>query len=70
MRQIIGSLNRNPRQRSTAYGSISQEREEAGLQAGELTEIINTPAKKYERKTPASSLVKNDLIEALNVSGG
>ena len=70
MREIIRSLNRNPRQRATAYGDVSNEREKAGLNAGELTEIINTPAKKYERKRPSASLVRNDLIDAVNVSGG
>jgi FO synthase len=70
MRQIVRSLNRNPRQRSTAYGTISQERERAGLNAGELTDIVNTPAKKYERKRPSQSLIKNDLINAVNISGG
>ena len=68
MRQIIRQLNRNPRQRSTAYGKVSQERERAGLSAGELTEIINTPARKYERKTPAASLIRNDAIEVVNLS--
>ncbi len=67
MRRIIRTLNRNPRQRSTSYGSVSREREHAGLAAGELTDIINTPAKKYERKRPASSLVKNDVIDAVNL---
>ena len=70
MREIIRTMNRNPRQRSTAYGAVNKEREQAGLAAGELTEIINTPAKKYERKRPSSSLIKNDLINAVNVSGG
>lgn len=70
MRQIIRSLNRNPRQRSTAYGEITAERERAGLGAGELTDIINTPAKKYERKRPSAALIKNDLIEATNLTGG
>lgn len=70
MRQIVRSLNRNPRQRSTTYGEISTERERAGLAAGELTDIINTPARKYERKRPSSALVKNELIDAVNVHGG
>ena len=70
MRQIVRSLNRNPRQRATAYGAINQERERAGLNAGELTDIVNTPAKKYERKRPSQSLIKNDLINAVNISGG
>ncbi len=70
MRRIIGSLNRNPRQRSTIYRDVSREREQAGLQAGALTDIINTPARKYERKRPSASLVRNDLIDTVNVSGG
>jgi len=70
MRKIIRTLNRNPRQRATAYGEVSQEREKAGLNAGELLDIINTPATKYERKRPSASLVRNDLIDAVDVSGG
>ena len=70
MRRIIRTLNRNPRQRATAYGAVSQEREQAGLHAGELLEIINTPARKYERKRPSASLIRNDLIDAVDVSGG
>ncbi|MEM9623953.1 MAG: 5-amino-6-(D-ribitylamino)uracil--L-tyrosine 4-hydroxyphenyl transferase CofH, partial [Pseudomonadota bacterium] len=70
MRRIIRTLNRNPRQRNTVYGEITSEREQAGLAAGELTEIINTPARKYERKRPSATLVRNDLIETVNLSGG
>ena len=69
MRRIIRTLNRNPRQRSTAYGSVTAERERAGLNAGELEEIINTPARKYERKRPSSTLIKNDLIAAVEITG-
>ena len=69
MRRIVRTMNRNPRQRSTAYGSVTAERERAGLNAGELEEIINTPARKYERKRPSSTLVKNDLIAAVEITG-
>jgi len=69
MRHIVRSLNRQPKQRSTAYGNISQEREQAGIQAGELEEIINTPATKYERKRPSATLVRNDLINTVDLSG-
>ena len=69
MHRIIRTLNRAPRQRSTVYGNVSREREQAGLTAQELREIVNTPARKYERKRPAASLIKNDLIEAVNVHG-
>ena len=68
MRRIIRTMNRNPRQRSTVYGEVSQEREQAGIKAGELSEIINTPAKKYERKKPSASLVRNELIAAVDIS--
>jgi FO synthase len=68
MRRIVRTLNRNPRQRSTAYGQVSGEREQAGIEAGALTDIVNTPAKKYERKRPSATLVRNDLIEAVEVS--
>ena len=68
MRRIIRTLNRNPRQRSTAYGQVSPEREQAGIVAGELTDIINTPAKKYERKRPSASLIRNDIIAAVDLS--
>ncbi len=67
MRRIIRTLNRNPRQRSTVYGEVSKEREHAGINAAELTDIVNTPARKYERKRPSASLIKNDLIEAVQI---
>jgi len=66
MEQLIASAARNPRQRNTVYGEVNTERRETGLAAGELTEIINTPARKYERKRKAS-LVKPGLIQAVSV---
>ena len=68
MRRIIRTLNRNPRQRSTTYGPVSQTREQAGLNAGELADIVNTPARKYERKRPSASLVRNELIDTVTLS--
>ncbi len=79
MRRIIRTLNRNPRQRNTVYGNVAKEREQAGLSAGSLLEIVNTPAKKYERKRPSSTLVRNEgdsqaavreRIDVVDVSGG
>lgn len=49
MMSMIGSAGRVARQRNTAYGSVSNERVEVGRGAQELTAIINTPARKYER---------------------
>jgi len=69
MRKLIRMLNRNPTQRNTVYGKVSTEREKSGTNASELEEINNTPAKKYERKTPSSSLVRNDPLKLVDVSG-
>ena len=69
MRKLIRMLNRNPAQRNTVYGKVSPEREKSGISATDLEEIINTPARKYERKTPSSSLIKNDPLKLLDVSG-
>jgi len=49
MRAMILAAGRTPRQRTTSYGPVPAERIEAGLNAAELTEIVNTPARRYER---------------------
>ena len=59
MGNLIRRLNRDPQQRSTSYGKVSDERIKAGLAQGELLAIINTPAEKYERKTPSAQLIRN-----------
>jgi FO synthase len=69
MIRIIKSANRNPRQRNTVYGNVSRELQRRSFGAGELSPIINTPARKYERKRE-KDLVKNKLIDAVNVSAG
>ena len=58
MANLVRRLNRDPLQRSTVYGKVSDERIKAGQAQGELLDIINTPAEKYERKTPASQLIR------------
>ena len=58
MRSLIESAGRTPRQRTTVYGDVETERVQAGLAAGELTDIINTPARKYER-VRTRELVRN-----------
>ena len=68
MRKLIRMLNRNPTQRTTIYGKVSTEREKSGINAADLEEINNTPARKYERKTPSSSLIRNDPIKLVDVS--
>ena len=59
MNTIIHQLNRNARQRNTLYSNVSKERITQGLRRIELAEIVNTPAKKYERKAAKRELVKN-----------
>jgi FO synthase len=49
MIEMIVAAGRTPCQRTTAYGEVPAERVEAGLNAPELTEIVNTPARRYER---------------------
>ena len=58
MRALIESAGRAPRQRSTDYGEVDPERIRAGLAAGELAAIENTPARKYER-VRTRELVRN-----------
>ena len=60
MRALIESARRTPRQRSTAYGEVDDEVVERGLRAGDLEDIVNTPARKYER-TRKHELVRNGI---------
>ncbi len=60
MSALVSAAGREPYQRNTLYGEISEERRQAGLVASELTELINTPARKYEREPGRSrSLHRN-----------
>ena len=61
MIEIIESAGRTPRQRTTTYHDASQELIAKGLAAGELDEIVNTPARKYERKRSKDELVRNAI---------
>ncbi len=66
MLAMIESAGRVPRQRLTAYADAPQERIAVGRAAGELLEIINTPARKYERKRKGPLLRPGliDVVEA------
>jgi FO synthase len=46
---MIEAGGRRPVQRTTAYGTVSEERHRASFAAAELDVIVNTPAQKYER---------------------
>jgi FO synthase len=50
MEELIRSLGRTPRQRTTLYGDAPAERKAASFGAAPLAEPINTPARKYERQ--------------------
>ncbi len=58
MTAMIEAAARRPRQRTTVYEDVPQAVAKRGLDAVELLEIVNTPARKYERKR-SHELVKN-----------
>ena len=50
MEEIIRSLGRTPRQRTTTYGEVSEVQRAKSFGATTLTEPVYTTARKYERK--------------------
>jgi FO synthase len=58
MDDLIRSVGRTPRQRTTTYGEPPAERVAASYGAAELTPIVLTPAPKWERGEPLE-LVRN-----------
>ena len=62
---MIEAAGRKPRQRTTEYDNVDPSTARRGLDADELSMIVNTPARKYERKR-THQLVKNE-IPAINV---
>ncbi len=62
---MIEAAGRKPRQRTTEYADVGPEIARRGLEAGGLSSIVNTPARRYERKR-THQLVKNE-IPAINV---
>jgi len=57
MHALIHAAQRRPRQRTTLYEDASPERVAAGLGAGELAEIVNTPLRKRQGR---ANLVRNE----------
>jgi FO synthase len=49
MEELIRSLGRTPRQRTTLYGDAPAGRKSASFGAAALSDPVNTPARKYER---------------------
>jgi len=66
MRSMIESAGRTARQRSTLYDDARESDVERGSSAAVLTEIINTPAKKYERQR-SHELVRNDSVRVIPI---
>lgn len=64
MRGMIESAGRKARQRTTLYDDAREGDVERGSSADVLTEIINTPAKKYERQR-SHELVRNDSVRVI-----
>ncbi|TDJ38032.1 MAG: 7,8-didemethyl-8-hydroxy-5-deazariboflavin synthase subunit CofH [Gammaproteobacteria bacterium] len=64
MIEMIEGAHRVPAQRNTVYGEVPRERIDAGLGAGELEDIINTPARKYERKR-SGPLIRRGVVEPI-----
>lgn len=50
MRALIQSLGRTPRQRTTLYQEVPETRVKAALNSVQITDIYNTPARKFERR--------------------
>lgn len=46
MEELITSIGRTPRQRSTAYGPVSNDRQAASFGAAELAPVVQTPPRK------------------------
>jgi FO synthase len=53
MEYLITLAGRQPERRSTAYGKVSEERIQTALSAQPLVDVVNTPVKKYDRKSSA-----------------
>lgn len=69
MEEIIRSIGRTPRQRSTAYGEVSELQRQRSFGAVALTEPAYTSAKKYNRKTNKHELVRPGLDDEERLSG-
>ena len=62
MEEIIRSIGRAPRQRTTAYGEVSELQHQRAFGAVALKEPEYTSAKKYDRKNNHQKTDKNALV--------
>lgn len=61
MEELIRSIGRIPRQRTTLYGDVDRTVHLRGLEAQPLEDLVNTPARKYER-IRTHELVRNQAL--------
>ena len=64
MERLIRDIGRKPRQRTTLYADASKERYTASFEANPLGDVINTPARKYERSGEPRELHRPGLDAA------
>ncbi len=63
MMALIAAAGRDPKQRTTAYDVVDEERIRAGANADALSSVVNTPARKYERRE-RRPLVRSSITNA------
>ncbi|NQV60141.1 MAG: 5-amino-6-(D-ribitylamino)uracil--L-tyrosine 4-hydroxyphenyl transferase CofH [Alphaproteobacteria bacterium] len=66
MEALIRDMGRTPVQRTTTYGTPPERQIQASFQAAPLEEIVNNPARKYERDSDRQPLIR----PGLEASGG
>ncbi|MFP6749873.1 MAG: 5-amino-6-(D-ribitylamino)uracil--L-tyrosine 4-hydroxyphenyl transferase CofH [Alphaproteobacteria bacterium] len=64
MEALIRDLGRTPVQRTTLYGTPPERQVQASFQAAPLAEVVNNPARKYERDTDRQPLIRPGLEAA------
>ena len=64
MEALIRDMGRNPVQRTTLYGRPPEPQVQASFQAAPLAEVVNNPARKYERDSDHKPLVRPGLEAA------
>ncbi len=69
MESLIRDAGRQARQRTTLYAEVAAERVASSFAAAKLDLLVNTPARKYERKTDSKNLVRQQGSNALIASG-
>jgi FO synthase len=61
MESLIRGLGRTPVQRTTLYGTPPERQVQASFQAAPLADVVNNPARKYERDSDRQPLIRPGL---------